>query len=291
MQIIHELEKSPREIYTGAIGFVSQNESVFSVAIRTAVVDGDSLEMGVGSGLLYEADAGREYEECRLKGRFLTDPQVEFELLETMLWKSGHGPERIELHLDRLIASAQYFAIPITRDAVIDFLRQNEPALTGGERGLLWKARLLLARDGSLKLSFLEMDHWNDAKIRWAREPVHSRDRFLYHKTTHRERYRRELESARAAGFVEVLFRNEREEVTEGAVSNIWILQNGIYYTPPVDCGLLAGTYRRYLLESSEFRTEERVLFQQDLDSAEAIFISNAVRGLMRVSLGSFEKP
>ncbi len=60
--------------------------------------------MGVGSGVLHEADAAREYEECRLKGRFLTDPPVEFELIETILWLPESGYQRLSLHLNRLMS-------------------------------------------------------------------------------------------------------------------------------------------------------------------------------------------
>ncbi len=123
------------------------------------------------------------------------------------------------------------------------------------------------------------------AQIQWAKQNVNSEDRFLYHKTTHRPLYQLELDRAREEGSIEVLFRNERGEVTEGAFSNLWILKDGVYYTPPVSSGLLDGTFRRHLLAQPEFHTEERVLFPKDIEDADGVFISNAIRGLLRVHL------
>ena len=282
MQIIHQLEKSPRQVYTGAIGFVSQKESAFSVAIRTAVVRNGSLEMGIGSGILYEADPEREYQECILKGRFLTDPAIDFDLLETILWIPNLGYQRLPLHMDRLISSAEYFSVAINRETVMECLEQNEPSIQTSA-----KVRLLVNRAGSMRLEASPVTDLSSSTIRWAESTVLSGNRFLFHKTTNREQYGRELKDAQAQGFVEALFRNERGEVTEGAISNIWILKDGIYYTPPVLCGLIAGTYRRHLLEDPNFPAEERVLHERDLLEADAIFISNAIRGLMRVSLVS----
>lgn len=74
MEIIRALEPEPRGVYTGAIGYVSGGEAAFNVAIRTLFLDdGGAGELGVGSGILVDSDAGAEYEECVLKGKFLTD--------------------------------------------------------------------------------------------------------------------------------------------------------------------------------------------------------------------------
>ena len=280
MQIIQGLEKSPRGVYTGCIGFVSPEETVFSVAIRTAVVQEGKLEMGVGSGVLYEADAAREYEECRLKARFLTNPPVEFELIETILWLPESGYQRLSLHLDRLLESAEYFLMPLERQNVLKFLQQNIPLSARPMR-----VRLTVDRGGGTRISTTELDELSAFDIRWAIPSVNSEDPFLFHKTTHRPLQRLELNRARGEGYLEVIFRNERDEVTEGAFSNLWIFKNGVYFTPPISSGLLSGSYRRYLLAQENFPAEERVLRQQDVEQADAIFISNAIRGLLQVRL------
>ena len=280
MQIIHEIEKSPRQIYTGAIGFVSQNETVFSVAIRTAVVHGPAIEMGIGSGILYEANADREYQECILKARFLTDKPLEFDLIETILWVPEDGYQRIPFHLDRLMSSAEYFSVPLTRANVLNFLEHHQP-----EERRHCKSRFLVDRNGSMRINFEPLSELQNPSIGWAEPRSDSSNRFLYHKTTNRFEYTKELERGIREGHTDVLFRNERGEVTEGCISNVWILKDSLYYTPPVRCGLLAGTYRRFLLEDPAFPSEERVLFERDVRDADAIFISNAIRGLVKVTL------
>src|SRR3989304_8500962 len=149
MQIIHELENGPRGIYTGSIGFLSRQEALFNVAIRTAWVDlvSSSIEMGVGSGILYEADSAREYQECKLKGRFLTEPFEDFQLLETILWEPGQGYQRLNLHLSRLMESAEYFLFPVSRESMEKQLSLQEEALT--RLGIVQRVRLLVDREGN----------------------------------------------------------------------------------------------------------------------------------------------
>jgi para-aminobenzoate synthetase/4-amino-4-deoxychorismate lyase len=115
-----------------------------------------------------------------------------------------------------------------------------------------------------------------------------SGDVFLRHKTTCRDRYERLHAEARADGFAEILFQNEREEVTEGAISNIFILSKGKLFTPPVSSGLLPGIFRRHLLEN-DANTEERVVHLNDLESADGVFLCNAVRGIRQVASLCFD--
>ncbi len=72
MEIISEIETSPRNIYTGSIGFISpDNEAVLNVAIRTIELDGTKGVMGIGSGITIGSDPDSEYEETVLKSLFL----------------------------------------------------------------------------------------------------------------------------------------------------------------------------------------------------------------------------
>ena len=85
-------------------------------------------------------------------------------------------------------------------------------------------------------------------------------------------------------GYDEVLFLNERGEVTEGAIGNIFIEKDGRLLTPPVDSGVLPGVYRRHLLQTRS-NAEERVLLPGDLRNADTVYICNAVRGLRKVEI------
>ena len=117
-----------------------------------------------------------------------------------------------------------------------------------------------------------------------AKERTDPADRMLYHKTTHRPAYAEAFRQASLDHFDDVLFLNLRGEVTEGAISNIFIEKDGRWLTPPIECGLLAGVYRRHLLETRP-DLEERVLVLDDLRHADAIYLANAVRGLRRVEI------
>jgi para-aminobenzoate synthetase/4-amino-4-deoxychorismate lyase len=107
----------------------------------------------------------------------------------------------------------------------------------------------------------------------------------LYHKTTHRPLYAQAFADALRDGFDDVLFLNLRGEVTEGAISNLFIVKDGRWFTPPIECGLLAGVYRRHLLETRP-DIQERALREEDLRTADAIYLCNAVRGLRRITIG-----
>ena len=106
----------------------------------------------------------------------------------------------------------------------------------------------------------------------------------LYHKTTHRPIYAEAFKAAVDAGFDDVLFMNHDGEMTEGAISNLFVEKDGRWLTPPVECGLLEGVYRRYLLETL-VGVEERVLHGEDLRGADQVYLTNAVRGLRRVTI------
>ena len=162
----------------------------------------------------------------------------------------------------------------------MEFLLRNTPS-----SAVPLRARLTVDREGTMLLANTELEELNTSEVRWAETVVNSEDPFLYHKTTHRPLHRLELNRAREEGYVEAIFRNERDEVTEGTFSNVWILKEGVYFTPPVLSGLLNGTYRQYLLAQENFPSAEKVLRKEDVDQADAIFISNAIRGLLQVYL------
>jgi para-aminobenzoate synthetase/4-amino-4-deoxychorismate lyase len=118
-------------------------------------------------------------------------------------------------------------------------------------------------------------------RVRIAPQRTDSQDPMFFHKTTHRPLYAEAFQAAAQAGFDDVLFLNLRDEVTEGAIHNIFIEKDGHLFTPPIECGLLPGVQRRHILEVRP-DAEERVLSVQDLHHADAIYLSNAVRGLRR---------
>ena len=279
MELIRELEREPRGIYTGCIGYLSPGpEALFSVAIRTLVLDLEAGrgELGVGSGVTYDSTSVAEHAECLAKGRFATLRLPEFQLVETLLLdEDWFLPER---HLARLAASAVYFGFAFPESHIRQRLEENRIGLFGRH-----KVRLLLSRDGSVTVEASPLPPPDESvgTIRISRRRIDQDDPFLFHKTTHRPLYRAEL--ARNPGCTDVIFCNTRGEVCEGANHNIVARIDGRLFTPPVASGLLAGTFRDELLEQGIL--EERVLTPADLHQADDLFLINSVRRWRRVRL------
>ncbi len=287
MQIINELEKEPRGVYTGAIGFwAPRRKARFNVAIRTVVIGKDGGgEMGIGSGVVNDSEVESEHQECLLKGRFLTDPVPEFKLIETMKWEKESGWLLVEHHIRRLKSSGHYFDFRVDEKKIRRELKDLEKVFRREyEPDDIVRVRLTVNRIGGTEVSHRRLEPLHGVqKAILSDTRTDSRNRFFFHKTTNRELYDRELEQFKTLGYFDVIHLNERDEVTEGARSNVVILLDGILYTPPIECGVLPGTFRAHLLEQSKIK--ERVLKLEDLRSAQTIYLCNAVYGLVEVKL------
>jgi para-aminobenzoate synthetase/4-amino-4-deoxychorismate lyase len=282
MQLISELESAPRGVYTGAIGFFSRDESIFNVAIRTLSLDGETGSMGIGSGIVIDSDPAAEFRECQLKAQFLTQPDLrlptEFSLVETLLWDGSYP--LIELHLGRLADSAAYFGFPCERWEVRAALLAEEASYSDRRPR---KVRLLLSPDGALHITneILPEKTADPRPLRvvLSPHPIDSLDPMFFHKTTHRPLYIDAFDAATRAGYDEVLFVNHRGEVTECSNHNIFIERSGRLITPPIECGLIPGVHRQLILQTHPTASQRRLTLD-DLRKADAIFLSNAVRGL-----------
>ncbi len=283
MEIIRALEDAPRGVYTGSIGVLAPDGAVdLNVAIRTLFIAGDGAgEMGVGSGIVHDSDGSAEYEECLLKAAFLTAADAPFALIETMRWERGADYWLLDAHLARLAASAGYFGYPCDEAALRAALAERAAAFEAP----LQRVRLTLDEDGRFEVTAAAIGPTAaDAVLRCviAPERTSSADRFLYHKTTRRRFYDGMRERMAAeTGCDEVLFLNERSELTEGSFTNLFVERDGRLLTPPVACGLLDGTLRRALLADPARRIEERILYPEDLAAADGVYLGNSVRGLL----------
>lgn len=282
MELIRALETEPRGVYCGAIGRLSPNgEALFNVAIRTAVIDRMGAgEMGIGSGVVADSQGAKEYAECLLKMKFLTDPVRRFELIETMLYDGDKCFWLLDYHLKRLETSAAYFGFTCDLDAVRAALARAV-ADHSGER---LRVRLLLDEDGRISVTAApQPPQTAGAVMRYVVSDTRlsSSDLFLYHKTTRRYLYDSEWEHfSKSLGADEVIYLNERGELAEGSRTTIFVLRDGKLLTPPSAAGLLPGTLRQSLID--EGRAVEAILRLPDLAGAEAIYLGNSVRGLVR---------
>lgn len=294
MQIIHELESAPRNIYTGAIGFMTPaGDMKFNVPIRTLVLQGSEGEMGLGSGVVYDSDTRKEWDECHLKGRFLSAPSPDFQLIETMLWQPDAGFWLLPEHLERLEESAAYFGFHYAENQIIGQLQE----LADGFAKVPQRVRLTLAKDGTTLVSAAEWtlspistlpeqkSQPKPARAKFSGTAVDMNSPFTYHKTTLRDLYDRERREAVAEGYFEVFFTNARGEATEGSITNIFILKNKKILTPSLASGLLNGVFRRYFLKNCPLPIAEEILRPQDIVEADAIYAGNSVRGLIQVDI------
>ena len=274
MHLIERLEKNPRGLYTGAIGHIApRRRAVFSVAIRTAVIDKNTgrASYGTGGGIVADSRTDAEYEECLLKTRVLRGRPPAFRLVETMRWTPLEGFFLLDFHLQRLLGSAAYFGVPCAEGAVRDHL-----AVVAASQRSPVRVRLLVDQEGGITHESGAMPvSSRPVVLGMAQRPVDTADPFLFHKTTNRTVYDRALDGLRDVQ--DAVLWNDRGAVTETTIGNIVVELDGRLCTPAISCGLLAGVFRRHLLDKG--RIFEAIISCSDLSRAGKIFRINAVRG------------
>lgn len=269
-EIIREIEEGPRGAYCGAIGYWGPNrQAEFNVAIRTATYHPEAHRMvySVGAGITWDSSSSAEYEECLLKAKVVTDPKSSFDLLESLLWDGDYF--LLERHLRRLSESADYFGYDWDEEQIRNVLKNEVKNLPQRPH----KVRVTLSRKGVLRCASSPIDPEPRCRIKFSARPIQQDNVFLYHKTTARDVYESALKNGDSD---DVILWNERGEVTESTRANVVAKVGGVWKTPPVSCGLLAGTYRDQLLE--EGIIEEGILTKEDLIAADEVQLINSVR-------------
>ncbi len=275
-QIIAALEPVPRGIYTGCIGYMVPGRiAQFNVAIRTAVVDrvANKAEYGTGGGIVWDSDGEDEYTEALLKARVFEERQPEFSLLETILWNPEDSYFLLDYHLQRLKDSAEYFNYPMDAHQIQMLLHGKVDEFSVNPQ----KIRLLLSSNGAVRIVniplFIEnADH--PARLRLSSKSVDPSDIFLYHKTTNRKVYESALQEFPDCD--DVLLWNNRGELTESCISNVVVELDGKLFTPPVNSGLLPGTFRDSLMQQGKIF--ERIIKIAELERCTKIYLINSVR-------------
>lgn len=96
-----------------------------------------------------------------------------------------------------------------------------------------------------------------------------------------------EREEALKEGYNEVLFLNVHDKIAEGSISNIFFIKDNVIYTPKVQCGLLKGIVRDYLISEIEhdgkFCIEQGEFELKELYDADGIFLTNSLLGVIKV--------
>lgn len=287
MELLHAIESGPRGIYCGSIGRIDPpsgglpGDAAFNVAIRTLHLAGDAqkVSLGLGSGVVADSASADEWRECLVKGAFLNTATRRFDLIETMGFDPAQGILRLELHLERMKASAQALGFSFDRHAVRNALNHACFFLDAPTR-----IRLLLAMSGDTAIEMRPAPAVLDRPLRVALRPMAlaATDLRRAHKTTDRAHYDGPRRAAQAdVGADEVLFTNPDGALTEGSFTHVFVERGGRLLTPALGQGLLPGILRRELIEQG--RAEEAELTMADL--AGDFWIGNSLRGLMRAQL------
>ncbi|WP_071333951.1 chorismate-binding protein [Burkholderia contaminans] len=238
--------------------------------------------MGVGAGIVLDSVAADEYAECELKARFLTDADPGFQLFETTAATRADGIRHLDRHLARLQRSADAFGFRFDADALRRKIDARCAALDGDGA---YRMKLALAKDGTIEIIAAPLKPLPAGPVgvllasAHGFAPTRANDALLLHKTTRRAEYDRAWQAAEALGGFDMLFVNERGEVTEGGRSNLFVKLDGQWVTPPLESGVLPGVMRGVLLDDPVLGAKERALTLDDVLNADELMICNALRG------------
>lgn len=288
MEVIAELEKAPRGIYCGAIGYFSPAVGdspvrwSLNVPIRTLVFDSfGEGRLSVGSGVVADSKVAAEYEECLLKAAFATERLPDgFHLIETMRLENG-AVRYFDRHLDRLFGSAAHFSIPVSRQAVCAAIEQASP------QDGLYRLRLVVVASGDVSVEVRPFVAPSDecGVVAFADVPLDADSVWRRHKTSMRSLYDKATQLAAEQKLDDILFLNQSGDVAEGAISTVFIDTGSEWLTPPVSSGALPGVLRAEMLAADTPRVIEKPISRRDLEQAKAVYIGNALRGLRKVRL------
>ena len=249
MEIISELEKDGRGLYTGSAGiFLPNGDFSLNVCIRTIVVGNGQAEMGIGSGVVADSAKTLEWEECLLKSSFINYRKSHKEIFETMLWQEGEIVY-LDDHLERLKKSCKYFSMVLDEKKVRELLADQE-----FDSEKVYRVRLSVSVLGDLNVKAVETTQgWGKESLRilLSAYNLNSNNKYLYHKTDVRQIYNDEFKNCQNKGFDEVIFCNEKGFLAEGAISNIFVKVDGSWKTPALSCGLLPGTWRKNKMQET----------------------------------------
>ena len=297
---IDELESSPREVFTGAIGFASPAAGLeLSVVIRTFEISGEQIWLDVGGGIVAdsnpEAEAAEAYDKARpllgaigaglagsaagskappplrLSPRPAPRPDARGGLLDTMKVEDG-VPVALDRHLRRLGASMR----ELYGAGLPPSLRGDIVAAAPGAGRL----RLLADPDGRVAV---EPGPGRDPAPPEVLEPVTVPGGLGPHKWRDR-RWLDALEAAVAPRHP--LLVDLDGFVLESATAAVLIVTGGgTLVAPPLDGRILASVTRELFLESAGRPVEVRPIALAELAGAGEVLLASALRGVRAVSL------
>ncbi|WP_018086567.1 aminotransferase class IV [Desulfurispora thermophila] len=208
-------------------------------------------------------------------------------LFETMRVSAGRVMW-LDQHLHRLLTSARILGLTVdfSADRLVQVIEKTVAAnqvFDGAVRLTLTDSLFIQCRP----LPYRAEDYrqgWRLGLVPWQRSAA---DPLLQHKTICCWNNLLAREEARRSGWQEALWLNTDGQVCEGTISNIFVLQNGVLRTPPLQCGLLPGVARARLMEVARregLDVREEIIYPEHLYRAQEVWLTNSLLLLMPVS-------
>jgi len=290
MRIIDELEATPRGVYCGSLLVAMPGELDSSVLIRTlegVAESPDRAVWGAGCGITHDSNPTAEYLEVLLKASPATgDMPPPVALRETMRVVNGCAP-LLGRHLTRLASGgAGPSTLARVRDAVADQLASPEA------HGLYARLGVTVTPDGEVAAGITTQPSSLDVSggpvivpITVAEQPALPLGAAKpaarrYWDRAHREAGRR--------GAHQALLVTSDGELIDGSTSTVWLLHDDTLSTPPAPPAV-AGVLRELVFDRASahgLHVVERPLTLTSFESADEVWLSNAVGGLVRATRG-----
>lgn len=278
-----------RGIYTGAIALLSPNGETVSIPIRTLeFVERTSGirngRLGIGAGITIDSDPQEEWNECWAKARFMTESLNSiggnFSLFTSMIAKRG-TIYFLQDHKERMSVSARELGFPfseeIWNESIAEIRKKSEM-----ENKKNFRIRMILDAKGGLSTEIEPVgENKKEGPILISGKTLES-EPLSKHKTTVREIFQEANHKAVEAGYLDVIFMSDKRILLEGAIHSIFLKIQGKWFTPSLKSGILPGVYRKKLL--SKLKVTEADLLLEDFDRADQVILTNAVRGIRRVT-------
>jgi para-aminobenzoate synthetase/4-amino-4-deoxychorismate lyase len=289
MQLIEQIENYPRDVYTGAIGYILPNNDMqFNVAIRTLnsePVHQQHFKMGVGGGVTVQSTALEEWQEIITKLRFIRKfYQPEFNLIESCLIKSGIIIN-LEEHLARLKSSADKLIFNCDLEKIRRLIQEYTNLNISIDKR--YKLRVELNYLGAVKIEHSIIgDNPESLKVMLSPVKIDSSHGLFCHKSDSilsRGLYTQLDRDYKPSGIDELIFINQDGVITEARYHNVIIEYRGKWLTSPINQGLLDGIYRANLLRTGKI--SEQAISEQMLYDADEVYLCNDVRGMIRCNL------
>ena len=298
IEVIQDLERRPRGLYTGALGFASPIAGLeLSVAIRTFELHDGRAILGVGGGVTTDSTPHEEWQECLTKAAPLLgvlgvttrrEPPSDAlkiregdGIFETVLIVDGVVRE-LPLHLARLRRSFwECYRVPLDVDADAEVRRTAAP-YAGHHR-----ARIVATPVDPSRLRIevqpcdppIPLDRQPGLRLQVRRTPALAPHKFVD---------RDALNDAEIGlgPHEAVVFADNDDVVLEGSRSNIFVVRDGRICTPPLDGRILPGVCRQVVLNYADdigVPTAIALISLDELAASDGAFLTNSIRGVQWV--------